>query len=174
MKTGVPRFHWVRWAVLLLGLGLWFSLRRGDTSKSPPPPPPPTNEIKSGLSPSERSHITGGHPLAAELNARENPPQRDLEILRELLLAFTTTLKAGNLPPLGDNVDITRALTGNNRRKLVVIPQTHPSLDAQGRLLDRWGTPFHFHARSADSFDLRSAGPDKVLFTADDVAWSPR
>ncbi|OAI56225.1 hypothetical protein AYO49_04725 [Verrucomicrobiaceae bacterium SCGC AG-212-N21] len=122
-----------------------------------------------GLSVQERAAIQGGHPLAAELNAREATPQRDLEILRDLLQSLTTSLKAGNLPPLGDNEDITAALTGHNRRKLVVLPATHPSVDQKGRLLDRWGTPYHFHARSADTFDIRSAGPDKTLFTTDDL-----
>jgi hypothetical protein len=160
--------------VFFTGLAAWLGLRERDTMRTVPPPAPPPNADKPGLSPSDREAITGGHPLAAELNAQEQTPQRDLEILREMLLAFTTSLKTGNLPPLGDNEDITKALTGGNRRKLVVIPPTHPSVDARGRLLDRWGVPYHFHERSADSFDLRSAGPDKVLFTADDVTWSPQ
>ena len=108
-----------------------------------------------------------------ELNVRDGTPEKDLEILREMLLSFTTSLKVVNLPPLGDNIDVTAALTGHNKMKLVVIPPNHPSVDAKGHLLDRWGKPYHFHARSADSFDLRSAGPDKVLFTADDVTWVP-
>jgi hypothetical protein len=126
-------------------------------------------ELQPGLTLQEREAIQGGHPLAAGLNARETTPQRDLEILRDLLQSLTTTLKVGSLPPLGDNEDITAALTGHNKRKLVVLPANHPSVDSEGRLLDRWGTPYHFHARSADTFDLRSAGPDKVLFTTDDV-----
>jgi hypothetical protein len=130
-------------------------------------------DVDAGLSTAERESVQGGHPLAAELNAQDHPPQRDLEILREMLLSFTTSLKLANLPPMGDNQDITAALTGNNRKKLVVIPPAHPSVDEEGRLLDRWGTPYHFHARSAESFDLRSAGPDRTLFTVDDVTWSP-
>jgi hypothetical protein len=108
-------------------------------------------------------------PLADELNAPGNTPQRDLEILKGLLGQFTTVLKPGNAPPLGDNQDITAALTGHNKLHIVFIPPNHPAIDAQGRLLDRWGTPYFFHARSAETFDLRSAGPDKILFTADDV-----
>ena len=164
--------------LVLGGLGIWLGTReKGADMVAPTTEPTPSlvlGDEKLGRAPSERQHIQGGHPLAAELNAEDHPPQRDLEILREMLLSFTTSLKVANLPPLGDNQDITAALTGRNRMKLVVIPPSHPSVDAKGRLLDRWGTPYHFHARSADSFDLRSAGPDKVLFTADDVTWSPR
>jgi hypothetical protein len=163
---------------LLLALGgaaLWLGWRHeGAGQATSPPRSVEKADAPTGLSPGDLASVTEGHPLAAELNARDHPPQRDLEILREMLLSFTTSLKLGNLPPLGDNQDITAALTGRNRKKLVLIPPSHPSVDEKGRLLDRWGTPYHFHARSADSFDLRSAGPDKVLFTPDDVAWSPR
>ena len=172
-----------RWLLLLfllvvMAVGLWFGLRERTSPLAPPAKVKEPNGVEAqdlhGLSLAERQGIKGGHPLAAELNARESPPQRDLEILREMLLAFTTSLKKPNRPPLGDNQDITAALTGHNKAKQIVIPPDHPSIDGKGRLLDRWGTPFHFHARSADSFDLRSAGPDKILFTADDVTWSPR
>ena len=115
-----------------------------------------------------------GSPQAHGLNLPSNTPERDLAVLSGLLSEFTTCLHVRNLPPLGDNEDITAALTGRNRMKLVVIPPGHPALDGKGRLVDRWGTPYHFHARSADTFDLRSAGPDKVLFTADDITLNPK
>ena len=38
-----------------------------------------------------------------------------------------------------------------------------------GRLIDRWGTPWQIHPRAADSIDVRSAGPDRRLYTPDDV-----
>jgi hypothetical protein len=164
-------------AVTLAGVGIWIgSPRQEKKNDQEAEPKPLVVEVdeKGGLPAARREGIQGGHPLAAKLNAQGHAAQRDLEILREMLLSFTTSLKVANLPPLGDNRDITAALTGNNRKKLVLIPPSHPSLDNKGRLLDRWGTPYHFHARSAESFDLRSAGPDKALFTSDDVTWSPR
>lgn len=161
--------------LVIAGLAVWLSREYTRIGEPQPSPAEPFGKAKAvGLSQEERATIQGGHPLAAELNAQDHSPQRDLQILREMLLAFTTSLKIGYLPPLGDNTDITAALTGRNRRKQVVIPPNHPSIDSQGRLLDRWGTPYWFHPRAADSFDLRSAGPDKKLFTPDDIAWSPR
>jgi hypothetical protein len=35
--------------------------------------------------------------------------------------------------------------------------------------VDRWGTPLYFHAISRDRLEVRSAGPDKVMWTEDDV-----
>jgi len=139
--------------------------------RSTPPPAIPSKPPEPAAPPVRTS--PDHSPLADQLNAPDNTPQRDLEILKGILGQFTTTLKPGLAPPMGDNQDITAALTGHNKLGIVFIPPNHPAIDDQGRLLDRWGTPYFFHARSADTFDLRSAGPDKVLFTADDVvrAW---
>ena len=49
------------------------------------------------------------------------------------------------------------------------LPDDNIALDSQGRLVDRWGTPLFFHALGNRRFDLRSAGPDKKLWTDDDV-----
>ena len=35
--------------------------------------------------------------------------------------------------------------------------------------LDAWGTPLHYELRPDGTHDLRSAGPDCILHTADDV-----
>jgi hypothetical protein len=107
-------------------------------------------------------------PLADELHAEGFDAAHDGEVLSGLIAQFTTTLRLGERPPLGDNADITAALTGANRRRLVFIPSLHSAL-SDGLLVDRWGTPYHFHARAADVIDVRSAGADRVLFTADDL-----
>jgi hypothetical protein len=73
------------------------------------------------------------------------------------------------MPPLGFNEEITRALTGRNPLELAFIPSTHPAINALGLLCDRWGTPFHFHPVAIDRTDVRSAGPDRKLFTQDDI-----
>jgi len=171
-SLGKTRLLFLALAAGLLALFFWFthapekknssggniSATSASTSTSLPPAPLPKDQP-----PPDHS------PLADELNAPNNAPQRDLEILKQILGQFTTTLKPGYAPPLGDNHDITAALTGHNKLHITFIPPNHPAIDPQGRLLDRWGTPYFFHARSADTFDLRSAGPDKILFTEDDV-----
>ena len=60
-------------------------------------------------------------------------------------------------------------LAGNNKRKLAVLLPNHPSLNQEGELLDRWGTPYWFHPVSRDLMEIVSAGPDKKLWTEDDV-----
>ena len=36
-------------------------------------------------------------------------------------------------------------------------------------LQDRWGTPYHLHPQAQGKLGVRSAGPDRELFTRDDV-----
>ena len=43
----------------------------------------------------------------------------------------------------------------------------------KGQLVDRWGTAYWFHPNSSYQMEIRSAGPDKNLFTADDVVKNP-
>ena len=93
-------------------------------------------------------------------------------VLRGLLAQLTITFRLDQRPPLGDNADITAALTGRNRQRIVFVSPDHPAIH-DGTLIDRWGTPYHFHARSAEVFDLRSAGPDRTIFTPDDLLLTP-
>jgi hypothetical protein len=75
--------------------------------------------------------------------------------------------------PIGNDSDLARALTGHNPMKLAILPPSHPALTADGRLRDRWGTPYFIHPRGYGAFEIRSAGPDRKLFTADDLIENP-
>ena len=75
--------------------------------------------------------------------------------------------------PVGSNAEITAVLTGKNKLRYAAIPPGHPAINAAGELCDRWGTPFFFHAESGTRMGIRSAGPDKKMWTDDDVALTP-
>jgi hypothetical protein len=109
---------------------------------------------------------------AAELNAKESTIQRDLEIL-ETLVGFFRSFQYGENPFGGENDEIVAQLSGRNPRNLAVIPPENPAIDGRGRLLDRWGTPFHFHPVTHEILEITSAGPDKKLWTTDDVKSVP-
>ncbi|WP_265595238.1 hypothetical protein [Verrucomicrobium sp. BvORR106] len=109
---------------------------------------------------------------AAELNAKESTIQRDLEIL-ETLVGFFRSFQYGENPFGGENDEIVAQLSGRNPRNLAVILPESPSIDSRGRLLDRWGTPFHFHPVTHEVLEITSAGPDGKLWTADDVKSVP-
>lgn len=97
-------------------------------------------------------------------------PLRDLNMVASMLENFFVSfLGQAPRPPLGSNQEITAALTGRNAQDLVFFPPDHPGINPAGELCDRWGTPYLFHPLSADHFEIRSAGPDRDLFTADDL-----
>jgi hypothetical protein len=89
-----------------------------------------------------------------------------------VLLAWQTSFpEQGN--PVGDNAAITAALAGKNPLNFQFIRRDHPSINASGELCDRWSTPFFFHALSGTRLEIRSAGPDRQMYTADDAVFTP-
>jgi hypothetical protein len=111
-------------------------------------------------------------PLADELNSPRTTIWRDLQVLNGVLLAWQTNFhEQGN--PVGDNAAITAALTGKNPLNFQFVRRNHPAINASGELCDRWGTPFFFHALSGTRMEIRSAGPDRQMYTDDDVVFTP-
>jgi len=94
--------------------------------------------------------------------------QDDLAIVQELLQHYRFLYQSN---PVGsENAEFTAALLGANPKKVVFISPTSLALSRSFELIDRWGTPFFFHPESASSLTLTSAGPDRKLWTADDIS----
>jgi hypothetical protein len=110
--------------------------------------------------------------VAAELNSPDHGIAADLRIVSTMIDTYRSNFPhEGN--PVGNNREITATLAGDNRLRLGLIPKNHPAINRNGELCDRWGTPFFFHAESGTQMEIRSAGPDRKLFTADDVLFGP-
>jgi hypothetical protein len=71
--------------------------------------------------------------------------------------------------PVGTNAEIMKAVVGGNARQAVLGPPDGQTLNDKGELVDQWGTPYFFHQMSANRMDIYSAGPDKIMGTADDI-----
>lgn len=72
--------------------------------------------------------------------------------------------------PVGTNPEITSALNGHNPKGINFINQDGGMrINEQGELVDPWGTPVFFHQISGTEMEVRSAGPDKIMWTSDDV-----
>jgi hypothetical protein len=137
---------------------------------APRPAPPPLPEPK--VAPATVTLGDAPSRLAEKLNAPDGHVRRDVEIVGEVLVAWQSNFpRQGN--PVGENAEITAALTGDNPLKLALIPSGHPAINAAGELCDRWGTPFRFHQVNGTQMEIRSAGPDRKFATADDVQWPP-
>jgi hypothetical protein len=115
--------------------------------------PPPRGE--------EPSH------LADKLHSPDRTGAEDLSVVMNLFAQYRSRFRGY---PVGeDNAAFVNALAGNNPGRLAFIGRNHPAIDAQGQLLDRWGEPYFFHILGRDALEVRSAGPDRELYTADDL-----
>lgn len=106
-------------------------------------------------------------PLADALGAKQTRPEAEPKIVHEILNSYLRYF--GGYPAGESNQQIMYALLGANREKLPFIPSDHPRINQQGELIDAWGTPFFFHQNSRTSMEVRSAGPDRLLYTDDDL-----
>jgi hypothetical protein len=109
--------------------------------------------------------------LADRLNTPGADINSDLRVLNDIFVQFRSATHGGN--PIGENSEITAALTGRNRLDFAFIPRNHPAINARGELCDRWGNPFFFHQLSGTQMEIRSAGPDGKLWTDDDRVLTP-
>ena len=72
--------------------------------------------------------------------------------------------------PVGTNEEITRALNGDNPKQVKFISEESGlRINGRGELVDYWGTPFFFHQLSGTEMEIHSAGPDRLMWTADDL-----
>jgi hypothetical protein len=106
--------------------------------------------------------------LVGRLHAPDATVQEDLDILQSVVELYRRANNGAN-PTGGLNEEIMDALQGRDRKRVAAFPPNHVALDAGGRLLDRWGTPYFFHPVSGKVLEIRSAGPDAKLWTSDDV-----
>lgn len=71
--------------------------------------------------------------------------------------------------PIGSNVDITRTLRGDNPKKIIFVTPDEAPIDSHGQLIDAWQTPYFFHQLSGTTMEIFSPGPDRQMWTADDL-----
>jgi hypothetical protein len=109
--------------------------------------------------------------LAVGLNSPSGNVRADLRIINGIFVAYRAALHNGN--PVGENSEITAALTGRNKLGFAFVPKDCPAINSKGELCDRWGKPYFFHQISGEKMEIRSAGPDGVLWTDDDVVLTP-
>jgi hypothetical protein len=126
----------------------------------------------AGSAPSASVPSTPAKPLPYIVGSADAPPtniepQIVLENMRRAIVNYGSTF-SGN--PVGSNPEIAAALNGENPKQIKFIdPENGLRINGKGELVDPWGTPFFFHQLSATDMEVRSAGPDKIMWTADDL-----
>ena len=112
-------------------------------------------------------------PLAVPfvLGSAESPPSMEpATVLSNMRITINRygSMFGGN--PVGTNPEITKALNGDNPKQVKFInEELGLRINGKGELVDYWGTPFFFHQLSGTEMEIHSAGPDKVMWTADDL-----
>ncbi len=108
-------------------------------------------------------------PFGQELHSTHTSPIGDLKTLHNILQYYA--LEDGKQMPFGTNQEITRALITPDQRGHAYLSPNHPAINLHGEIVDRWKSPVFFHALSSKKMEIRSAGPDKNMYTKDDLLW---
>ena len=90
-----------------------------------------------------------------------------MENMRRVFRQYSSRFGAN---PVGTNPEITAALNGKNPKGVVFLnPDDGLRINDKGELVDNWGTPFFFHQLSGTEMEIHSAGPDRKMWTDDDL-----
>lgn len=138
-------------------------------SPAPEAPPPSTATRAASLQLPENPLIAADVPAAP-------PPRRvshvDLElalVFDQILLMFRDYRTLTGENPVGTNEEMMKAIMGGNPKSAVLGPPEGHSVNENGELIDRWGSPYFFHQLAKDRLEIRSAGPDRRLWNEDDL-----
>ena len=132
------------------------------------PPPPVPNGAKPPASPPAPPAIPNAP------GAPPSPPQPDvvakavieLDQVGLMLRDYRTRMGEN---PVGPNAEIMKAVMGGNPKKARLGPPEGQQVNGNGELVDRWGTPYFFHQVARTDMEIRSAGPDRKMWTDDDI-----
>jgi hypothetical protein len=150
---------------LVVGGLLWWPKR---SPQAAPPVGVAPSVVAPAPAPSKFTEDLSAEHLVGYGSATSDP-QRDLEMVKDAVDAFVRSIKIPGALPTGSNRELVAALAGENAHRIRFIDPASPFINADGELLDRWQVPLFFHFVEANDVGVRSAGPDRVLWTADDV-----
>jgi hypothetical protein len=169
-----------------------------ESSTRPQPPPPvssPNASPVGAATPPEiatpSSQATAPRPpaaaRAAALQLPENPliaadapsappPRRVSDVdpdlagdFDQITLMFRNYRTITGENPVGTNAEIMKSIMGGNPKGATLGPPEGQSVNENGELIDRWGSPYFFHQLRKDQIEIRSAGPDRRMWNDDDL-----
>jgi hypothetical protein len=118
---------------------------------TPPPPPRPVTPYSFG-------------------SADAPPDMEPATVLSNMRIVIRQYGSRFGGNPVGTNEEITKALNGENPKQVrFITEESGLRINGRGELVDYWGTPFFFHQLSGTEMEIHSAGPDRIMWTADDL-----
>ena len=159
---------------LVLVCGAWWFLVREKKANHPGEEKKATLDEVAKPRPSleEREQpvrLIAGNPFISEYGSETGSTLLDLTALRDVVGDSQLIFKDFDRYHLPGNPGIIAFLQGGNPDRLAWIPPGHSFVNKDGELVDRFGSPVFFHRLSGTRFEYRSAGPDKKLWSEDDV-----
>jgi hypothetical protein len=146
-----------------------------------PPPFAPDPEVTAPVPRSAASRTASRRDLENPLVPAEPPgmppprlaehadPEAAIDFGKvQLMLRDYRALTGEN--PIGTNQEIMEAIMGGNPKGAMLGPPEGQTVNENGELIDRWGTPYFFHQLSKDRMEIRSAGPDRRMWNEDDLS----
>ena len=165
MTLGKNRFGRAALILGLLALVVWILQR--EEAKTPPPPPVENATASEEASPLPAIEtLSIATELSSTLSKPDGPPEDEIQAVAQILYVYRQGFGEN---PVGQNEDVVAALLGANEKRTAYLPSDSPFI-VGGKLVDRWGSPYWFHPVSGREMEIRSAGPDRELFTGDDLS----
>jgi hypothetical protein len=169
--AAMKRTRVVAFAALLAAAGLLFLLWPGSRDEPPVAATPSRTtgriEFPAPPQPSAAEAILEGY------GDPSSPPVEDLRKIHRVITGYFSVVKDGSRNPIGGNPDLASALRGDNPNHEVFVREGHPIFGLDGMIIDRWGSSIVVHPEAYRQLGLRSAGPDRSPYTADDLVLSP-
>jgi hypothetical protein len=145
--------------------------RAVSASPQSPPATPPGATAPTATAPNDLSaRVASPSPGASsppDTNGSPNLPP--LTVLDKARVVIHNYHAAFGENPVGNNAEITAALMGKNPKQVNFVAESELHLNEKGELIDGYGTPFFFHQISGHEMEIRSAGPDHIMWTSDDL-----
>lgn len=179
-----PKIYLALLLLLCLLMVIYLLFKKATTPSETIKKPLPVNQAQtnpSAISPEQQEDIirdSEGYEILSEdllqgYASTKQSPQEDLQQLMGLLDSYNILIKGTGFPAFGENRELTAALQGENPYKTRFINKAHPAVNSLGEIIDRWGSPIFFHSVDSKQIGIRMAGPDKAMWSADDIYHEP-
>ena len=136
-------------------------------------PTPPQSPSTVSQTPPVPRKTTAAESLLDGYADPATPPIEDLRKIHRVAIGYFSVIKDASRFPIGGNEDFAAALRGENPNREIFVRPANPVFSANGQIIDRWGSPLVVHPVAWQQLELRSAGPDRIPHTADDLVLRP-
>lgn len=166
MKAGIVGF------LFLIIFVIWFFNRPDrDQEAAAPEKEEKQRPLKQSTEPPLSSSPVLADTMLEDYASEGSSGSEDLKIMARFLDSVFLLVKQRNSADYSTNEDLVLFLLGQNSHRSPFLRKDTTAINKKGQLIDRWGSPLILHPVSQKLLELRSAGPDRKPYTADDLLW---